>query len=51
MKQRILLDQLKPRLLGFFKGRRREFEQHMQGALGDLLKKNDSKEEQPWKVE
>jgi hypothetical protein len=46
-----LLDQLKPRLLGFFKGGRREFEQYVQGALGELLKKNDSEEEQPWKVE
>ena len=46
-----LLDQLKPRLLGFFKGGRREFEQYVQGALGDLLKKSDSEEEQPWKVE
>lgn len=46
-----LLDQLKPRLLGFFKGGRREFEEYMQGALGELLKKNDSEEEQPWKVE
>ncbi|HFT0375063.1 TPA: hypothetical protein ACH1TY_001255 [Enterobacter mori] len=46
-----LLDQLKPRLLGFFKGGRREFEQYVQGALGDLLQKNDSEEEQPWKVE
>ena len=46
-----LLDQLKPRLLGFFKGGRREFEQYVQDALGELLKKNDSEEEQPWKVE
>ncbi|MEA1052948.1 hypothetical protein U5801_24520 [Lamprobacter modestohalophilus] len=46
-----LLDQLKPRLLGFFKGGRREFEEYVQGALGELLKKNDSEEEQPWKVE
>ncbi|AKB08529.1 TPA: hypothetical protein ACMDV4_001028 [Vibrio cholerae] len=46
-----LLDQLKPRLLGFFKGGRREFEQYVQGALCELLKKNDSEEEQPWKVE
>jgi hypothetical protein len=46
-----LLDQLKPRLLGFFKGGRREFEQYVQGALGELLKKNDLEEEQPWKVE
>ena len=46
-----LLDQLKPRLLGFFKGGRREFEQYVQGALGELLKKNNSEEEQPWKVE
>ncbi|MGB4098947.1 MAG: hypothetical protein WBM02_06020 [bacterium] len=46
-----LLDQLKPRLLGFFKGGRREFEQHVHGALGELLKKNDSEEEQSWKVE
>jgi hypothetical protein len=45
-----LLDQHKPRLLGFFKGGRREFEQYVQGALGKLLKKNDSEEEQPWKV-
>lgn len=45
------LDQVKPRLLGFFKGGRREFEQYVQGALGELLKKNDSEEEQPWKVE
>lgn len=46
-----LLDQLKPRLLGFFKGGRCEFEQYVQGALGELLKKNNSEEEQPWKVE
>lgn len=46
-----LLDQLKPRLLGFFKGGRREFEQYVQGALGDLLNKSDSEEELPWKVE
>lgn len=47
-----LLDQLKPHLLGFFKGGRREFEQYVQGALGELLKKTDSaEEEQPWKVE
>lgn len=46
-----LLAQLKPRLLGFFKGGRREFEQYVQAALGELLKKIDSEEEQPWKVE
>lgn len=46
-----LLDQLKPHLLGFFKGGRREFEQYVQDALGELLKKNDSENEQPWKVE
>ena len=46
-----LFDQLKPRLLGFFKGGRREFEQYIQGALGELLQRNDSEEEQPWKVE
>lgn len=47
-----LLDQLKPRMLGFFKGGRREFEQYVQGALGEILKKSDStEEEQPWKVE
>ena len=47
-----LLEQLKPRLLGFFKGGRREFEQYVQGELGELLKKSDSTEEEhPWKVE
>jgi hypothetical protein len=46
-----LLDQLKPRLLGFFKGGRCEFEQYVQNALGELLVNNDSNEEQPWKVE
>ena len=46
-----LLDQLKPLLLGFFKGGRREFEHYVQGALDELLKKNNSEEEQPWKVE
>lgn len=46
-----LLDQLKPLLLGFFKGGRYEFEQYVQGALGELLKKNGLKEEHPWKVE
>lgn len=51
MMQRIMLAQLKPRLLGFFKGGRREFEQVAQGALGELLKKNDSEKKQPWKVE
>ncbi|MEA3643183.1 MAG: hypothetical protein VBE63_25065 [Lamprobacter sp.] len=38
------LNQLKPRLLGFFKGGWREFEQTVQGALGELLKKNDSED-------
>ena len=46
-----LLDQLKPRLLGFFKGGRREFEQYVQASLGELLKKSDSEEKLPWKVE
>ena len=47
-----LLDQLKPFLLGFFKGGRREFEKYVQDALSDLLKKSGSaEEEQPWKVE
>lgn len=46
-----LLDQLKPRLLGFFKGGRCEFVQYVQEAMHDLLKENNPEEEQPWKVE
>jgi len=33
-------DQLQPRLLIFFKVEQREFEQYVQGALGELLKKS-----------
>lgn len=51
MMQRIMLDQLKPRLLGLLKGGRCEFEQYLQGALSELLKKKDLEEEQLWKVE
>jgi hypothetical protein len=46
-----LLDQLKPHLLGFFKGGRDEFEQYVRSALGELLTKTNSQEERPWKVE
>jgi len=33
-------DQLQPRLLIFFNVEQREFEQYVQGALGELLKKS-----------
>lgn len=46
-----LLEQLKPQLIGFFKGGKSEFEQCVQDALEKLLEKNDSAEEQAWKVE
>ncbi|MCY9666475.1 DUF2570 domain-containing protein [Paenibacillus alginolyticus] len=47
-----LLEQLKPRLVGFFKGGRCEFEQYIQDNLAKLLKKiNSTEEDKPWKVE
>ena len=46
-----LLTALKPKLLGFFKGGRKEFEKFVEEALSELLEKKDEAEEQPWKVE
>jgi len=40
------------RLLGYFKGGRKDFEKYVAEALGDLLNNDSSaEEEQPWKVE
>jgi len=43
---------VKPKLLGFFKGGRRDFESCVAEAMADLLKTEQVVEEdQPWKVE
>jgi hypothetical protein len=47
-----LLTQLKPRLPGFFKGGRKDFEKCIEDALGQLLTVYGVEEEgKPWKVE
>ncbi len=47
-----LLKKLKPKLLGFFKGGRRDFESCVADAMADLLKTERAAEaDQPWKVE
>lgn len=47
-----LLTRLKPRLIGFYKGGRRDFEQYVINTLDGMLRESDAtEEEQPWKVE
>jgi hypothetical protein len=47
-----LLARLKPRLVGYFKGGRRDFEQFVVDAMGEMLSKDEGSEDnQPWKVE
>lgn len=47
-----LLKKLKPKLLGFYKGGRRDFESCVAEAMAELLKTEQiNEDDQPWKVE
>lgn len=47
-----LLKKLKPRMIGFFKGGRPDFEKCIAEAMSELLREErESGEDQPWKVE